>query len=242
VRPACGIDLSLRRGLDLAVLGDDLCVEALIHAAGVEEAVAWLAAQAPQAIVGIDAPQGARQGLLGDERARPGIVPPPPAGRYLHHRLCDYHLARRGINLYLTPAPGEPVPGWMAVGFALFASLQAHGYRRPAHAGDRGATLLEVYPHAIFTCLLGAVPPPKSTPEGLATCRSLLERAGVRDLPAALSHDQLDAIAAALGARRFAQGGGCAVGDAAEGYMILPVPEEALPERFRRYSIEKLLP
>jgi beta-phosphoglucomutase len=58
VRPACGIDLSARRGLDLAVVADDLRLETLIHVAGVEEAVAWLAAHAPLATVGIDAPQG----------------------------------------------------------------------------------------------------------------------------------------------------------------------------------------
>jgi len=232
---AVGIDLSARRGLDLAVLDERLRLITLIHLPDLAATLDWLDREAPAPLaIGIDAPQGPRLPLLTDPAIRAAQVPPPPDGRYLRYRVCDYQLARRGIGLYLSPAADEPVPGWMAVGFALFAALRERGFRAPGGPNDTAATLLEVYPYATFVTLLGAVPPSKSTPEGLAIRRRALEEASVTGLPAAMGHDALDAAAAALATAAFAAGQGCALGDPAEGLMVLPVPAEAFRERYGR--------
>jgi len=171
----------------LAVLDERLRLITLIHLPDLAATLDWLDREAPAPLaIGIDAPQGPRLPLLTDPAIRAAQVPPPPDGRYLRYRVCDYQLARRGIGLYLSPAADEPVPGWMAVGFALFAALRERGFRAPGGPNDTAATLLEVYPYATFVTLLGAVPPSKSTPEGLAIRRRALEEAGVTGLPAAV--------------------------------------------------------
>lgn len=230
-----GIDLSARRGLDLAVLDERLRLSTLVHLPDLEATLGWLDRQAPAPLaIGIDAPQGFRLPLLSDPATRAALVPPPAEGRYRRYRVCDYQLARRGIGLYLSPAADEPVSGWMAVGFALFAALRERGFRTPIGLDDTAATLLEVYPYAAFVTLLGAVPPSKATPGGLAIRRRALESAGVTGLPAVMGHDALDAVAAALATAAFVASRGCALGDPAEGLMVLPVPIAALRDRYSR--------
>lgn len=232
---AVGIDLSARRGLDLAVLDGRLQLVTLVHLQDLAATLTWLDRQAPAPLtIGIDAPQGPRLPLLTDSAVRAAILPPLTEGRYLRYRVCDYQLARRGIGLYLSPAADEPVPSWIAVGFALFAALRERGFRAPRGPHDTAATLLEVYPYAAFVTLLGVTPPSKATPEGLAIRRYALESAGVTGLPAEMSHDALDAVAGALASAAFAAGRGCALGDPMEGLMVLPVPAEALRDRYGR--------
>jgi predicted nuclease with RNAse H fold len=230
---AAGIDLSARRGLDLAFL-DGQRLTALTHLPDLPATLAWLGEHAPTGtVVGIDAPQGPRLPLLVDPRCRATLKPPPPDGRYLRYRVCDYYLARRGIGLTLSPASGEPVPDWMAVGFALFDALRARGLHTPHHPQDYAATLLEGYPYASFVTMLGYIPPRKSTPAGIAARLAALIAAGVTGLPEAMSHDGLDAVATAHTAAVYAAGNGCALGDVDEGLMVLPVPERALLARYR---------
>jgi predicted nuclease with RNAse H fold len=231
---ALGVDLSARRGLDLALL-DRRRLVALAHVPDLPAALAWLDEQPRRPeVIAIDAPQGPRLPLLADPVHRVTLDPAPPEGRYVRYRVCDYLLARRGIGLYLAPAPGESVPPWMAVGFALFDALRARGYRLPRHPDDHAASLLEVYPFATFVTLLGRVPPRKSTTAGSALRRAVLTAAGVADLPLIAGHDALDAIAAALTAAIFADGGGCALGDSREGLLVLPVAGAALRARYAR--------
>lgn len=232
---ALGIDLSARRGLDLALL-DGLSLVDLVHLPNVSSTLTWILSHVAHAVIGIDAPQGYRLPIMRDPARRAALIPSPPAGRYLRHRVCDYELARRGIALYLSPELGEPVPEWIAVGFALFDGLRASGFRLPSGSADRRATLLEVYPYAAFVMLLGAIPARKSTPEGAAARRVALERVGIRGLPERMGHDQSDAIAAACSAWAFATGNGCAVGDVEEGLMALPVPEHRLLPRYRKLA------
>lgn len=230
---AVGIDLSARRGLDLALLAGRRLV-ALTHLPDLPATLAWLNEYAPAGtVVGIDAPQGLRLPLLVDPRYRSTLEPPPPDGRYLRYRACDYYLARRGLGLTLSPAAGELVPDWMAVGFALFDALRAHGLRTPRGHQDHTATLLEVYPYATFVTMLGYIPPRKCTAAGIAVRLAVLTAAGITGLPEAMSHDELDAVAAAHTAAEYAAGKGCAFGDVDEGLMVLPVPEQALLARYR---------
>jgi predicted nuclease with RNAse H fold len=232
VTQALGVDLSARRGLDLALL-DEGRLNMLAHVSDVAATLAWLDAQPrPPRVIGIDAPQGPRRALLTNPARRAALDPPPPEGRYLRYRICDYHLARRGIGLYLSPTASEPAPDWMTVGFTLFDALRTRGLSAPLHARDHAASLLEVYPFAAFVTLLGHVPPRKSTPAGLAARQDALAAAGIVGMQGNLGHDALDAIAAALTASIFSEGGGCALGDPEEGLMVLPVTEDALRARY----------
>ena len=229
-----GIDLSARRGLDLALLDADT-LSALVHLPDAVSALNWIASLQPApSVIGIDAPQAPRLALMTDADSRAALDPPPPSDRYQRYRVCDYQLARRGIGLYLSPAADEAVPNWMAVGFELFSALRARGMHLPATVHDTSASLLEVYPFAAFVTLLGCVPPPKSTPEGLRIRQALLVEQGLIGLLPALGHDALDAVAAALSATRYATGSGCAVGDPLEGMIALPIPATELLGRYRR--------
>lgn len=231
---AAGIDVSARRGLHLALLGDGRRLVGAVQVPDIHAALVWLADHAASAPVGMDAPLGPRLPLLRDAATRALVAPPPPEGLYHRYRVCDYQLARRGISLYLSPLAGESPPDWMAVGYALAAALLASGRRAPRHADDRAATLFEVYPYAAFVTLLGGIPPRKSMPSGRAArLRALADIAG---LEAAGNHDLLDAVAAAHTAAVFAAGGGCAVGDATEGLIMLPVARSGLRDRYMRLA------
>jgi predicted nuclease with RNAse H fold len=229
---AAGIDVSARRGLHVALLEDGRRLLAVAHVADAAAAVAWLADHAADAPVGMDAPLGPRLPLLQDAVTRALVAPPPPDGRYRRFRVCDYQLARRGIGLYLSPLLGEQPPSWMSAGYTLAAALLATGRRAPRHPEDHAATLLEVYPYAAFVALLGGIPPRKTTSTGRAA--RLLALAGIAGLEAADSHDFLDAVAAAYTVAEFTAGRGCAVGDAREGLIILPIMEAGLLARYRR--------
>lgn len=234
VTRAVGIDLSAVRGIDAALL-DGRTLSGLVHLSSVDDTIQWARSLEPApAVIGIDAPQGPRGQLMGTVVYRASLSPPPPDGRYLRFRVCDYELARRGIGLYLSPAADELPPAWIAAGFALFAGLRALGLRLPTGAGDHDASLLEVYPFAAFVTLLGAVPPPKSSGAGLAVRRDVLLSQGLLGLPAEASHDEYDAVAAALTAAIFHGGHGCALGDPSEGLIALPVAEPALLDRYAR--------
>lgn len=97
---------------------------------------------------------------------------------------------------WVTPPDPDAVPGWMRVGFALWAALR-----------DDGHEPIEVYPAGIFRTLAGERVPRKTSPDGLARRRSLL--AAEAELPPmveAWTHDAVDALAAAVTARQCSQG------------------------------------
>jgi predicted nuclease with RNAse H fold len=125
----------------------------------------------------------------------------------------------------------------MQVGFALARALQAWGYCLPRDGDDHAATLLEVFPDAAFVTLLGARPR-KETPVGMGQRRALLERAGIR-VEASATHDDLDAVAAALTALRWRRGEGCAVGDPDEGMIALPVKRSTLLDQYRPAPLDE---
>jgi predicted nuclease with RNAse H fold len=235
-----GVDLSLRRGLDVAVLDDALRVVALWQAPNLDALSAGLLAYTKPLVVAVDAPQTLSDFPLRRPEVRAALPVPPPAGRFARYRVCDYELARRGVGLYLLPEPGREPPGWMALGFEAFRRLQeCHGLRLPGHDCDYAATLLEVYPYAGFVTLLGGRPPRKTTPQGAAARLAALRDAGLRDLPAErLTHDAIDALCAAYTAWAWQHGTGCALGLPSEGLIALPVPTERLLDRY--HAIERL--
>jgi predicted nuclease with RNAse H fold len=193
---------------------------------------AWVQEITPEGgIVAVDAPLRTSEGLMLDAEYRSTLAPPPPAGRYLTYRVCDYELSRRGLPLYLVPHRYPDCPGWMRAGFAVYdALLQTR--RWSLFEGDpRGNRLAEVYPFAAFAAMLGQYPPKKSTPAGRTARLEILAR---HLAPGAelhnLSHHELDAVAAALTARALRQGSATWVGSPREALIVLPGP---LLDRYR---------
>jgi hypothetical protein len=90
----------------------------------------------------------------------------------------------------------------MRVGFGLYQGLAAAGH-----------SPIEVYPHAGFRALAGAMLPPKRTIAGLRERVELLRREGVDGVGMQLwSHDAVDAALAALLAVRAHEGTAIPVG------------------------------
>jgi hypothetical protein len=167
-----------------------------------------------------------------DPEYRARVVPPPPPGRYLTYRECDYHLARRRLPLYLVPTRYPDCPNWMRAGFALYDALLGTG-RWSLFDGSPGRDrLAEVYPFAAFAALLGHIPPAKHTPGGRAARIAALRGrlATAPDLEAR-SHHELDAAAAAVTALALRDGRASWVGNPREALIVLPGP---LKDRYER--------
>jgi predicted nuclease with RNAse H fold len=235
-----GVDISERRGQTVALLDDRREAVELFRVPSAGD-VARLAQERNLVVVAVDSPLQPSQHLLrelGAVRSAYGVPSTHRDGRliYANYRVCDYELYRRNIPLYQVAADECSAAPWMRVGFELARLLTAAGYRAPAGHHDYDATLLEVFPHAAFVTLIGAIPNKKSGPrgvEGRAQRHALLAAHGVV-LPQAASHDDLDAAAAALTALRWRQGRGCAVGHPDEGLIALPVPCPDLRTRYLR--------
>jgi predicted nuclease with RNAse H fold len=219
-----GVDVARDR-FDLAVLDPDRRIHAMPHPfSSVTSVVDWLSDCAPDSHIAIDAPQRTREGLLAVEECRRSLVPPPPPGRYLRSRECDYHLMRRGLPLYTVPAEYADCPDWMRAGFELFGSLLRAGNWTLFDGTPQPRCLLEVYPFAAFAVMMEAFPPRKSTAAGREARLQALRRALAADAPvdAAVHHHSLDALAAAYTAWTLDQGLATWVGDPREGLMVLP--------------------
>jgi predicted nuclease with RNAse H fold len=198
---AVGIDVAEpHKGLDLVALAAGRQVVAARRRLSVEEAVSLTLGFRP-AVVCIDSPSGWSSS--------------GPS------RLAERRLAKLGIQSFRTGRdPGDhPFYRWMRVGFELYRRLAAS---YPLYRGsDPVGTAAEVFPHATACLLAGGLRPPGTTKQHFR--REILDRHGV---PAAelSSPDQVDAgLAALTGVIAL---GGChsAVGDPAEGVILLPVP------------------
>jgi len=226
-----GVDVSARRGLDVAVLDDRLRVillENLPDAA----ALVRVAASLPAALVAVDASQAPSRGLMADESYRIHLDPPPPPGRYRGFRVCEYEVRRRGLAIYPTPRDPATAPGWMRVGFALFRALSER-YDLPRGRDDPDAGLLEVYPALTFRCLSqGRVLAKKQSLAGRRQRAGMLEALRVtwargedgsgRSDVRVPCHDELDAIAAAYTAYLYSRGVFTWLGDPEEGLLLAP--------------------
>jgi predicted nuclease with RNAse H fold len=235
-----GIDLSARRGFDVAVLDEERRVIEIWRAATLDLLSERLSSYTEGVVAAVDAPQRLSDFPIRQLKVRARLSVPPPDGRFARYRVCDYELARRNIGLYLLPEPGQQAPDWMVLGFETFALLrERHRLRLPRDTGDQTATLLEIYPYGGFVTLLGGRPPRKTTPEGAAARRQALLQAGLQDVPAGrLTHDAVDALCAAYTAWAWRHGAGSALGLPDEGLIVLPVPASALRDRYQALSID----
>ena len=152
------------------------------------------------------------------EEERPGVVtidaPSSFAGSGTS-REAERDLSRRGIRLFFTPelsvARDHPFYSWMHVGMECFAAARAAGYT------DDGA--LEVFPHASAVVISGVLPPVRSSK--VRRRRAVLESAVVETAPLR-NLDEVDAALAALTGVIALEGGATAVGDPAEGVIVVP--------------------
>jgi predicted nuclease with RNAse H fold len=198
-----------------------------------EELAAWVSELLPAGgVMGIDAPIRTSEGLLQDPVYRAGLSPVPPEGRYHNYRVCDFELARRGLPLYLVPTSYPHCPGWMRAGFAAYDALLSTGSWSLFEGGDPANRAAEVYPFAVFSVLLGQIPPAKQTPAGRTARLAALMSCGLhREALEGRSHHELDAAAAAVTALALGAGRASWVGTPREALIVLPGP---LKERYRR--------
>lgn len=213
---AVGIDVSLRRGLDVVALAADRSLAAPpLAGVSVGDLAGLLRDLAPSA-VGIDAPSG--WGTLGASRSG------------------ERALARLGVAAYATPSEparrAHPFYAWVHVGVAAFAAAAEAGF--PLHDGGsfRLGQVAEVFPHAAAVAIQGHRPPPGllRTAAGKRAWRlEALRRAGVATA-GLVTQDAIDAALAALSVLVALEGGATSVGEPGDGVIV--VPAAPLPARF----------
>jgi predicted nuclease with RNAse H fold len=158
-------------------------------------------------VVAIDAPLGLPEGLCCLEAScpcasarSPGIRESEIAVRGLGYGL--YHTTKRTI-----------IRAMVYRGIALRRRLEARGLR-----------VREVYPYATKVALFGRPIPKKTTRAGARWLREHVETLvpGVAAIRRDLTHDELDAIIAAYTALLLDRGEAVALGNEAEGTIVVP--------------------
>jgi predicted nuclease with RNAse H fold len=209
---ALGIDVGVTKGLDLVVLEEDLIPRQAWRRVGLGQLGGLIEEAAPD-VVAIDSPPGWARG-----------------GR---SRQAERELRALGIQSFGTPtrrrATGNAFYTWMRRGFRAFRIAEGRGYRRYGSGSPRRSAL-EVFPHATAVVLAGCLPPSGADKRRWRT--RLLRDRGVQ-VATLGSADQVDAALAALTGIEAVRGRATAVGDPAEGVIV--VPSSALPGRpYRR--------
>lgn len=203
-----GVDVSVRRGLDVAVLDAERSLLAVRPRLSVDDLPALL------------------------EEFEPGVVAidsPPGWGREGRSRRAERELRRLGLSSYATPSDAgwreRPFYAWMKVGFRVFRKVAASGFVR-FRQGDVRRTAIEVFPYATAVALSGRLRPPGTSK---ASWRRQVLRGEGLDVGRLPTLDAIDAALAALTGLLALQGRFTAVGDPREGVIVLPV--ETLPGR-----------
>lgn len=146
-----------------AAIDKDLRLLAL-GTGSIDEVLAFCAGQS-QAVIAVCSPRQPNTGVMSKREVRQNLTPMPASGRWMNFRLADYLLRQRHIIIPQTPGAEEDCPQWMRNGFQVFRRLADLGYvNYPDEKAER--QLLEVYPHAAFSVLLGVLPFQKNTLEG----------------------------------------------------------------------------
>jgi predicted nuclease with RNAse H fold len=200
-----GIDVGVRKGLDLVLLDGTRAILDTHRRVTADELPALVAGAAPD-VVAIDAP--------------------PAWARSGRSRMTERELRWFGIQSFNTPSDSRmadhPFFEWMTVGFRAFRAIE-HRYPRYRDGSVRG-TAIEVFPHASAVVLAGCLPPPSVTKREWR--RSVLVAGGV-DAAGLRSMDQVDAALAALTGLLALEGRFSAPGDPREGVIV--VPARSLP-------------
>jgi predicted nuclease with RNAse H fold len=198
---ALGIDVGVRKGLDLVLLDEDRSVLDTARRVTPAELARVVGDLGPD-VVAIDAP--------------------PAWASTGRSRLTERELRLFGIQSFNTPSdPGmaeHPFYEWMTVGFEVFRAIEASFPRY--RSGSVKGTAIEVFPHATAVVLAGCLPPKGVTAHGWR--RGVLGAHGV-DARGLRSADQVDAALAALTGQYALQRRFSAPGDPREGQIVLPV-------------------
>ncbi len=220
-----GVDVARSKPTDVVVLNTDLQMEDHVQCSTPKAVAGYVADLSENVWVAVDAPRRPNVGRMKDQAFRDTLSLPPEKRTYLNCRLVEYELGRRGLSCYFTPA-GELTTGkkWMQVGFDVYkelGGLDFTEFRNQEAFPDR--LMMEYYPYASFCALVGGYPGKKGTTEGRRVRVDALAQYGMRreDL-AYLTTDGLDAAAGAVTAKALACGAGCWLGDAEEGFIVLP--------------------
>lgn len=152
-----------RRPIAYAALDGKLGLLAL-GKGDLDQVLAFIAGQ-QAAVVALCSPRRPSVRVMENPEIREQLSPPPRPGRWTKFRLAEYQLRQHHISIHQIPAEIKDCPNWMKVGFNFYDRLEGLGYQYYP-APDSHHQLLEVYPHACYTVLLGQVPFPKSTLEG----------------------------------------------------------------------------
>lgn len=206
-----GVDVGVRRGLDLVLL-DETGEPVETHRRVTPEELAAIVAELGPDVVAIDSPPG--WALSG------------------RSRLTERELRWFGIQSFNTPSDAKkaehPFYGWMTMGFEAFRAIEG---RYPRYrSGPVKGTAIEVFPHATAVVLAGCLPPPSVAKREWR--RSVLRACGV-DADGLRSMDQVDAALAALTGLLALEGRFSAPGDPREGQIV--VPARTLPAKpYRR--------
>ncbi len=209
---ALGIDVGVRKGLDLVLLNGSVEILATHRRVRLED-LRGLIEGAEADVVAIDSPPGWAS-----------------SGR---SRRTEREIRLFGIQSYGTPTAdrgsGHTFYEWMRVGFEVFRIAGRAGF--PRHRGGSvEGTAIEVFPHASAVVLAGCLPP-RGVPK--TVWRTSVLRASGVEVDGLRSGDQVDAALAALTGLRALRGRSSALGDPTEGVIVLP--SRTLPARpFRR--------
>jgi hypothetical protein len=227
--------------LDLLALGQG----------NMDEVLAFLAGQR-QAVVAISAPRRPNRGLLALPEVRQNLANPPRPGRWVGFRMAEYQLRQHNLTVPRTQGNEKDCPNWMRMGFRFYRRLEELGYHTYPDDGVP-RQCLEVYPHACYAVLIGALPLPKISLEGRLQRQLILHDQKIKvpdpmrffeeitrhrllkgklPLENLYSAGELDALIGAYTAWMAATHPDqvCAIGDPEEGQIVLPV--NALKERY----------
>jgi predicted nuclease with RNAse H fold len=177
-----GVDVGGRRkGFHGAVIERDRVVAGPVVLRTVEEAVTWLTAHRP-VVVALDSP---RTCAPPGSRSREGE-------RLLNHEVCGIRWTPEESRL-----ADNPYFEWIVHGRELYEVLDRTASRT-------GWEVIEVFPTASWTIWAGK----RGTRRRAAWTRGALEDRQLEGLPPRrLNQDDRDAVAAALTARLYAEGG-----------------------------------
>lgn len=207
---ALGIDVSVKRGLDLVLLEKP-----------------WSVVEVCSHVTTAELPR-----LIADLRPDTIAIDSPPCFGNGAPRKTEVALRRRGISLYATPWEEEKMTrsfyGWMRVGFGAFAACSTAGF--PLFRGDgyKGSAV-EVYPYGVAVVLSGGLRP-KGTSKKIWR-HGLLKAHGL-DMAKLKSLDHIDAALAAMTGLLALDGHACWQGEPSEGVIVLPCRTEDLKAKY----------
>ncbi len=162
-----------------AALDQELRLLAFDHG-DIDTITAFVAGQ-QSAFVAIASPRRPNQGLMRQDEIRESLKPVPRPGRWQGYRVAEYRLRQHNIQIMRTCSEKAKCPQWMKIGFKLYRRFKSMGcYDFPAPG--KSPQILETYPHAVFTVLLGLSPYPKTSLEGRLQRQLILHNQGL-DIP-----------------------------------------------------------